>query len=190
MSLRRITISFLLSVSQLAAADYLRAQQPAPSAPQSPHPPHTSQPASAPQTGGTIHGSVKAGAIPLPGVSITATNTLTGRKYSTATDARGDYSMTIPSNGRYVLRTDLAAFASTTQEALLNVTSHDQKVDFSLTLTSRAAQEEQQTHCHHPPVLRTRHPKSRSGRRDQRTDRSRRRLNGLGRSPPLARLKP
>jgi len=142
MPLRRIAISFLLSVSQLAAAGYIGAQQTVTPAPQqSVAPP---QPAPSPQTGGTIHGSIKSGSVPLPGVSITATNTLTGRKYSTASDARGDYSMTIPLNGRYVLRTELAAFASTTQEALLNATSHDQKVDFSLTLASRAAQEEQQ----------------------------------------------
>ena len=142
MSLHRLTISLLLSVSQLAAAGYLRAQQPATPTPQQPAAPP--QQGTAPQTGGTIHGSIKAGPVPLPGVSITATNTLTGRKYSTATDAHGNYSMTIPSNGRYVLRTELAAFASITQEALLNATSHDQKVDFSLVLASRAAQEEQQ----------------------------------------------
>jgi trimeric autotransporter adhesin len=94
--------------------------------------------------GGTIHGSVKAGTIPLPGVSVTATNTLTGKKYSTATDAHGDYTMTIPQNGRYVLRTELAAFAASTQEALLNAASHDQKADFTLTLASRAAQQEGQ----------------------------------------------
>ena len=52
--------------------------------------------------------------------------------------------MTIPQNGRYVVRAELAAFAATTQEALLNATSHDQQVDFTLILASRAAQQEQQ----------------------------------------------
>lgn len=97
------------------------------------------------QAGGTIHGSVKAGQIPLPGVSVTATNTLTGKKYSTTTDIQGSYSMTIPQNGRYVLRTELAAFAAETKEALLNATSHNQAVDFTLMLASRAAQQEQNT---------------------------------------------
>ena len=118
----------------------LGAQQPAMPQPQQ----AAAAPAASPQTGGVIHGSVKSGTIPLPGVSITATNTLTGRKYTTATDAHGNYSMTIPLNGRYVLRTELAAFAPTTQEALLNASSHDQKVDFSLTLASRAAEQENQ----------------------------------------------
>ncbi|MFY9936512.1 MAG: carboxypeptidase regulatory-like domain-containing protein, partial [Silvibacterium sp.] len=122
MTRRRISISLLLAVSQLTAPVFSRAQQPAAPVP-------TQQPAAAttapqsgaiPQAGGTIHGTVKSGTIPLPGVSITATNTLTGKKYSSASDARGNYSMTIPQNGRYVLRTELAAFAPTTQEALLN----------------------------------------------------------------------
>ena len=174
MSLRRITISLLLSVSQLATTGYLRAQQAAsptltsPTPPAAPSQPGTAaQPGTAPQTGGAIHGSVKSGPIPLPGVSITATNTLTGRKYSTATDSRGDYSMTIPANGRYVLRTELAGFAPTTQEALLNAASHDQKVDFTLSLASRATQEEQQqTACRrNPPVLRPGHPESLPRRR-------------------------
>src|ERR1700761_5925265 len=34
-------------------------------------------------TGGLIHGTVKAGTIPLPGVSVVATNTLTGQRYAT-----------------------------------------------------------------------------------------------------------
>ncbi|HTD54551.1 MAG TPA: TonB-dependent receptor, partial [Silvibacterium sp.] len=133
----RISILFPLAVSLCFAPMHGAAQQPVQQQ-QTPAPP------SAVQTGGVVHGSVKSGTIPLPGVSITATNTLTGRKYATATDAHGDYSMTIPLNGRYVLRTELAAFAPTTQEALLNAASHDQKVDFTLTLASRAAEQENQ----------------------------------------------
>lgn len=102
----------------------------------------TPAPAAAGPTGGTIHGAVKSGNTPLPGVSITATNTLTGKKYSTVTDATGAYSLSIPQNGRYVLKTDFAAFAATTKEALLNATSHDQQADFALTLASRATQQE------------------------------------------------
>ena len=93
--------------------------------------------------GGAIHGSVKSGKVPLPGVSITATNTLTGKKFTTTTDVSGAYAMTIPQNGRYVLRAELAAFAATTQEALLNATSRTQQADFSLVLVSRAAQQDQ-----------------------------------------------
>ncbi|QNI33359.1 TonB-dependent receptor [Alloacidobacterium dinghuense] len=130
--LRLLTISLLLAISATSLAQTPPAVTPAPAAP----------PASSAQTGGTIHGAVKSGATPLPGVSITATNTLTGKKYSTVTDAAGAYSLTIPQNGRYVLKTDFAAFAATTKEALLNATSHDQQADFALTLASRATQQE------------------------------------------------
>ena len=67
-------------------------------------------------TGGTVHGTVTSGSTPLPGVSVTATNTLTGTKYTTATGTDGSYTLRIPDDGRYVLRTDFAAFAESTRE--------------------------------------------------------------------------
>jgi trimeric autotransporter adhesin len=94
--------------------------------------------------GGKLHGVVKSGNIPLPGVTVTAANSLTGKRYSTTTDVTGAWSMTIPQNGRYVVRTQFAAFAQGSQEALLNAASHDQAVSFDLMLASRAAQKEQQ----------------------------------------------
>jgi trimeric autotransporter adhesin len=100
----------------------------------------TSAPAAA---GGIIRGSVKAGAVPLPGVSVTATNTLTGKKFTTTTDVTGAYEMTIPQNGRYVVRAELSAFALATKEALLNATSHQQQADFAMVLASRAELQEQ-----------------------------------------------
>jgi hypothetical protein len=129
---RCLPISLLLAVSAFAAAGQTQPGVPAASA----------APASTAQ-GGVIHGTAKSGATPLPGVSITATNTLTGKKYSTATDAAGAYSMTIPTNGRYVIKAELAAFADATQEALLNAGGHDRVADFILVLASRAAQQEQ-----------------------------------------------
>ena len=94
--------------------------------------------------GGTIRGIVKAGTIPLPGVSMTATNTLTGKKYTTTTDVTGAFAMTIPRNGRYVVRAELAAFASVTQEVLLNAAGEnggkpEQVAEFGLQLASRVA---------------------------------------------------
>ena len=94
-------------------------------------------------TGGRLHGHVKSGNIPLPGVTITAQNSLTGKRYSTTTDITGAWLLTIPQNGRYVIRTQFAAFAQGAQEAVLNATSHDQTVDFQLMLASRAAQQQQ-----------------------------------------------
>ena len=94
-------------------------------------------------TGGKLHGHIKSGNIPLPGVTVTAQNTLTGKRYSTTTDITGAWSLNIPQNGRYVIRTQFAAFAQGAQEAVLNATSHDQAVDFQLMLASRAAQQQQ-----------------------------------------------
>src|SRR5438067_5981053 len=70
--------------------------------------------------GGTIKGTVKAGATPLPGVAVTATNTLTGKKYATTTDVDGVYQMQVPRNGRYVIKTELTGFASSTKEVVVN----------------------------------------------------------------------
>ena len=100
--------------------------------------------ASVVQSGGTIRGVIKAGTVPLPGVSVTAANSLTGKRYSTTTDITGRYMLTIPQNGRYVLRTEFAAFAPVTKDALLNATSHDQTVDFSLELASRVEEQQKQ----------------------------------------------
>src|SRR5277367_5395597 len=80
--------------------------------------------------GGKLHGVVKSGNIPLPGVTVTAANTLTGKRYSTTTDLAGAWSIAIPQNGRYVIRTQFAAFAPGSQEALLNASSHDQTSNF------------------------------------------------------------
>ena len=95
-------------------------------------------------SGGTIRGSVKAGAVPLPGVAVTATNTLTGKKYATTTDVNGAYEMAIPRNGRYVVKAELAAFASETKEVLVNAASENgglpvQTAEFGLQLASRVA---------------------------------------------------
>ena len=94
-------------------------------------------------TGGTLHGHVKSGTVPLPGVTVTAQNTLTGKRYSTTTDLTGAWALTIPTNGRYVIRTQFAAFAAGAQEAVLNASSHEQTVDIQLILASRAAQQQE-----------------------------------------------
>jgi len=95
-------------------------------------------------TGGVLHGTVKSGTTPLPGVSVTAQNTLTGKRYITTTGTTGAWSMKIPDNGRYVVRTQFAAFAQGAQETVLNAANHDQTVNFDLQLASRAAVAEAQ----------------------------------------------
>src|SRR5579863_7134115 len=98
--MRRLSLLVCLLGGLLAPAG----AQSAPAAPAA-----NPKPASSGSAGGLVHGTVKAGNVPLPGVSVVATNTLTGQRYATITDINGNYSMTIPANGRYVLKTELAA---------------------------------------------------------------------------------
>jgi trimeric autotransporter adhesin len=92
--------------------------------------------------GGSIHGVVKSGNIPLPGATISAANTLTGQKVTTSTDVDGSYSLQIPSDGHYVVRAQMAAFAPVTQEVRINVTNHDAEANLELILLSRVPKSE------------------------------------------------
>lgn len=88
-----------------------------------------------------LRGTVKAGAVPLPGVNITATNTATKQKYSTITDINGAYSMHLPAAAHYEIATDFAAFASSTKEAQTPAEGSGtatEPVDFTLALASRS----------------------------------------------------
>jgi hypothetical protein len=86
---------------------------------------------------------VKSGNIPLPGVTVTAQNTLTGKRFYSSTDITGAWVLSIPQNGRYVLRTQFAGFAPSSQETVLNAASRDQTVSFDLLLASRVAQQQE-----------------------------------------------
>jgi trimeric autotransporter adhesin len=98
-------------------------------------------------SGGTITGTVKAGPVPLPGVAVTATNTLTGKKYATTTDVNGAFAMAVPRNGRYVVKAELAAFGAETKEVLINAAGENggkpaQVAEFGLQLASRIQEQE------------------------------------------------
>jgi hypothetical protein len=143
-------VAFGVAVSTTWAQDATPAATPAPQtvapAPGAPGAPGASATTSV-MDGGTIRGTVKAGPVPLPGVSVTATNTLTGKKYATTTDISGTFAMTIPRKGRYVVKVELAAFAPATKEVLLNAAGEnggkpEQVANFGLELASRAAQQQ------------------------------------------------
>ena len=121
---------------------------PATAVPAAPAAPATAAPAATPPAapeaaqGGTIRGTVKASGIPLPGVAVTATNTLTGKKYATTTDIDGIYEMEVPRNGRYVIKVELTGFAAVTQEVMINHSSENgglplQTAEFKMVLASR-----------------------------------------------------
>jgi hypothetical protein len=115
---------------------------------QEPAPPETA-PVPTPQSATTpavaptyeIDGSARSGKTPLPGVTVTAANTLTGKKYSAATNSEGKFALSGMTRGRYVVRVEFMGFAAFTQEVLLNPDSPSAKVDAELILASRQTEQ-------------------------------------------------
>ncbi|MGZ4875075.1 MAG: TonB-dependent receptor domain-containing protein [Candidatus Angelobacter sp.] len=93
---------------------------------------------------GEISGIVKSGNIALPGVIVSAANTLTGKKYLTSTEVDGTFKIFVSGKGRYVVRAEFSAFAPVTQEVLINDQNRDAKTDLAMVLLSRAQKEAQQ----------------------------------------------
>jgi len=110
----------------------LRAQD---AAPPSPAPQSVTTPAAAPAY--EISGSALSGKTPLPGVTVTAANTLTGKKYAAATNSEGKFGLSGMTRGRYVVRVEFMGFAAFTQEVVLNPENPSAKVDAELILASR-----------------------------------------------------
>lgn len=90
-----------------------------------------------------ISGVIKSGALPLPGVTVTASHSLTGKRVYTSTDIDGSYKLAVPSKGKYIVRVELTAFATQTSEIVVNPTTPAQKADFTLVLMSRAPKTEE-----------------------------------------------
>ena len=120
----------------------LRAQENPASLQSAPAAPQTNA-ASAPPASYQITGSVHSGKTPLPGVTLSASNTLTGKKYTAATVSDGTFVLPGLPRGRYVLRAEFMGFATQTQEVVLNPESPSGKADLELILASR--QQEQTT---------------------------------------------
>lgn len=104
--------------------------QSAPTVPQA-----STQPA--PATTFQILGSVHSGKTPLPGVTLTVSNTLTGKKYTAATISDGAFILGGLPRGRYVVRAEFMGFAALTQEVVLNPENPIGKAEFELILASR-----------------------------------------------------
>ena len=97
-----------------------------------------------PAAGGDITGVIKSGNMPLPGVTVSAANTLTGQKAVTSTGDDGSYALHLTANGRYLVRAEMAAFAVATHEVVINAEHHSARVDLELVLLSRAQQAAEQ----------------------------------------------
>jgi hypothetical protein len=85
----------------------------------------------------SIRGTVRSGSSRLPGVSITAAHSLTGRKVITSSDVDGSFRLVLPGKGRWVLRAEFSAFAVQTAEVMLAPAEPEAIHDFELILLSR-----------------------------------------------------
>jgi hypothetical protein len=119
-----------------------RAQQASP--PDVPRPQAPVAPLTASASSYSISGIVRTGKSALPGVTVTAANTLTGRKFATTTDLDGSFSFQLSDRGRYVVRAEFLAFAPQTQEVLLNPQNPTAKVELELLLASRVQEQQQE----------------------------------------------
>ncbi|HEY1471152.1 MAG TPA: TonB-dependent receptor [Candidatus Acidoferrum sp.] len=89
-----------------------------------------------------ISGTVKSGKTVLPGATVTAANTLTGRKYSVASGVDGSFVFKNLPRGRYVVKIEFMGFATQTSEVILNPENPVGKVEPALVLASRQKQEQ------------------------------------------------
>ena len=96
-----------------------------------------------PPTTFQISGTVKSGKTPLPGVTVTAANTLTGKKFSVATAVDGSFVFKVLPRGRYVIKVEFMGFATLTQEVTVNPENPTGKVEAELVLASRQQEQEQ-----------------------------------------------
>src|SRR5215472_16828649 len=96
-----------------------------------------------PSSEGTIRGIVKSGNMPIPGVTVTATNDSTKQTATTWTNVDGAYILPVHSLGRFVISTQMTAFAPLKQEITLNANARDVTVILELILDSRV---------HHPAI--------------------------------------
>ncbi|MGA9797988.1 MAG: carboxypeptidase-like regulatory domain-containing protein, partial [Terriglobales bacterium] len=81
-----------------------------------------------------ITGMVRSGNTPIPGATVTATNSATREKTATSTDTNGSYTLQV-SQGKYELSVEMPAFAPTTREIV--PTEPSTHADLELTLLSR-----------------------------------------------------
>ena len=91
--------------------------------------------------GGTIHGIVKSGNMPIPGatVSIISAGSATD-KISVWTEVDGSYSASVPAFGSYTVRVQMAAFASNAQHVIVDSSHPNTLANFELSLLSRTRQ--------------------------------------------------
>jgi trimeric autotransporter adhesin len=132
MSLRTIVAAVLVGLGLIVGAAWAQ-----PSAAPLQSAPAGASSSTVPAAGFVIRGVIHSGSTKLPGVSVTAAHSLTGRKVITSTDVDGSFRLDLPSKGRWVLRAEFSAFAAQTTELMLTPAQPEATHDFELVLLSR-----------------------------------------------------
>jgi trimeric autotransporter adhesin len=86
----------------------------------------------------TISGVIASGSLPLPGVAVVAQAADATDVSSSSTEQNGSYALRIPGPGTYTVRATLAAFAPLSQPASVPEGNCNARLDFALSLASRA----------------------------------------------------
>src|SRR5467141_2289994 len=136
-SLKSLALA-LLFLLVACSAGLLHAQESPPPPSDGTNPAVSAAPTPPPVTSSfEISGIVKAGKTPLPGVTVTASNSLTGKKFTVATGANGTYTFTGLPRGRYVVRVEFMSFAPQTKAIVLKPETPAGKFDAEMILASR-----------------------------------------------------
>ena len=86
----------------------------------------------------TLQGVVKSGKTPVPGATVTATNHSTGQKVIGWTRADGSFKLTLPGDGEYAVRAQMAAFATATSRVTVGPSNQNPHLDLEIVLLSRS----------------------------------------------------
>ena len=81
---------------------------------------------------GSLTGSFTDGTAPLPGVTVTVTNTATGFTRTTVTEADGSFRFPALQVGKYTLKAELAGFATVTADGVDVAVATERKLDVTM----------------------------------------------------------
>ncbi|MFZ0816299.1 MAG: carboxypeptidase-like regulatory domain-containing protein, partial [Candidatus Sulfotelmatobacter sp.] len=70
--------------------------------------------------------------MPIPGATVTAVNTATKEQVITSTDVDGSYHLSLPADGSYTVKVQMAAFSTSSQQIILDATHQDVQTNFEL----------------------------------------------------------
>ena len=86
----------------------------------------------------TLQGVVKSGKTPVPGATVTAVNHGTGQKVVGWTQPDGSYKLSLPGDGEYVVRAQMAAFAAAQSRVTVGPSNQNPRLDLEIVLLSRS----------------------------------------------------